>query len=148
MLTDPSSAQPLPPQKLRWKCDREQFDFQTTRDLPGLDGLLGQARAESAIEFGMGMRRDGYNLYVLGPPGSGKRTVIRGYLQRQARDEPRPSDEDDRDAQQTNRPVRLFPRGGESQSLDRVWRRESRSWRSVSAWTGTYPHTFLTPKTW
>ncbi len=82
----------LTPDQLRWRCDPAQFDFQTTENLPELEGLLGQARAESAIEFGIGMRRDGYNLYVLGPPGSGKRTVIHNYLEQRAKDEPTPSD--------------------------------------------------------
>ncbi len=85
-------ARRLAPADLRWRCDPAQFDFQTTEELANLDGLLGQAHAESAIEFGVGMRRDGYNLYVLGPPGSGKRTVIRNYLENCAEDEPRPSD--------------------------------------------------------
>ena len=77
---------------LRWRCDPSQFEFETTRELDGLEGLLGQSRAESAIEFGLGIRREGYNLYALGPPGSGKRTVIRNYLEKRSKDEPRPSD--------------------------------------------------------
>ena len=85
-------ATALPPEQLRWQCDPDQFDFHTTNELAPLEGLLGQARAESAIEFGVGIRRDGYNLYVLGPPGSGKRTVVRNYLKRRAKDEPPPSD--------------------------------------------------------
>ncbi len=92
MRLGPKGARSLTPAELRWICDPEQFAFQTTAELPDLDGLLGQARAESAIAFGVGMRRDGYNLYVLGPPGSGKRTVIRKYLEKRAQDEPRPSD--------------------------------------------------------
>ncbi len=87
-----SGAQRLATSELRWICDPAQFGFQTTEELASLDGLLGQARAESAIEFGLGMRRDGYNLYVLGPPGSGKRTVIGRYLENRAGGEPRPSD--------------------------------------------------------
>jgi lon-related putative ATP-dependent protease len=82
----------LTPGELRWTCDPDQFEFQTTKDLADLEGLLGQARAESAIEFGVGMRRDGYNLYVLGPSGSGKRTVIRNYLENRSRKETQPSD--------------------------------------------------------
>lgn len=95
---DARDARRLAPAQLRWTCDPAQFDFETTQDLPELEklpyvqGLFGQARAESAIEFGVGMRRDGYNLYVLGPPGSGKRTVLRNYLEKRAEDEPRPAD--------------------------------------------------------
>lgn len=88
----PRGARSLRPVELRWICDPAQFDFQTTAELPDFEGLLGQSRAQQAIEFGMGMRRDGYNLYVLGSPGSGKRTVIRKYLEKRAQDEPRPSD--------------------------------------------------------
>lgn len=82
----------LAPDHLRWHCDPQQFEFESTRELAALEGLLGQERAESAIEFGLGIRREGYNLYVLGPPGSGKRTVIRNYLEKRAQGEPAPSD--------------------------------------------------------
>ena len=50
------NAHQLAPADLRWRCDPSQFTFETTGDLASLDGLLGQARAESAIEFGLGMR--------------------------------------------------------------------------------------------
>ena len=86
------NPRPLSPTDLRWQCDPNQFDFQTTEELPELDGLLGQARAESAIAFGVGMSREGYNLYVLGPPGSGKRTVIRNYLEKRAHEKTPPPD--------------------------------------------------------
>ncbi len=89
---DERESHRLSPAELRWRCDPAQFDFQTTKDLASLGTLIGQARAESAIEFGVGMRCEGYNLYVLGPPGSGKRTVIRNYLEKRAVDEPRPCD--------------------------------------------------------
>ena len=82
----------LAPSELRWYCDPAQFDFETTAQLDGLEGLLGQQRAKSAMEFGVGMRRDGYHLFVMGPPGSGKRTVVRDYLENRAKAEPRPSD--------------------------------------------------------
>lgn len=92
MRNAPTHTNQLTPARLRWRCDPEQFEFQTTKELPDLEGLLGQARAESAIEFGVGMRCDGYNLFALGPPGSGKRTVLRNYLDKRARDEPTPAD--------------------------------------------------------
>ena len=84
--------QPLKPEQLRWRCDPRQFQFATTDDLEGLAGIVGQARAESALAFGVGMRRDGYNLYVLGPPGAGKRTAVRHFLQQRAKNERTPDD--------------------------------------------------------
>lgn len=49
-------GEPLAKNKLRWNCDPNQFDFKTTADLEDLKGtLLGQERAESAIDFGVSM---------------------------------------------------------------------------------------------
>ena len=60
---------PLPATSLRWHLDPSTFNFTTTDDLTPLENggaLLNQARARSAIEFGVHMKRDGYNLFVLG----------------------------------------------------------------------------------
>jgi len=86
-------GQPLSSSDLRWKCDPAQFDFETTKSLGDTNGeLLGQERAESAIKFGVNMHQEGYNLYVLGPSGSGKRTVIKEYLEKRSMDDPCASD--------------------------------------------------------
>jgi predicted ATP-dependent protease len=39
--------------------------------------IVGQERARAAVEFGIAMRHAGYHLYVMGPPGSGKRSLVR-----------------------------------------------------------------------
>ena len=39
--------------------------------------IVGQERARAAVEFGLAMRHAGYHLYVMGPPGSGKRSLVR-----------------------------------------------------------------------
>ena len=44
-------------------------------------GLIGQDRALRAIEFGMQMRAHDYNIFVLGPAASGKRTAVKAYLE-------------------------------------------------------------------
>ena len=90
-------TEPLSTSELRWSCDPDQFEFETTADLDDLmlngDLLhLGQERVESAIKFGVNMKQDGYNLYVLGPAGSGKRTIIREYLDKRSMDDPCASD--------------------------------------------------------
>ncbi|MCR9295197.1 MAG: AAA family ATPase [bacterium] len=82
----------LPASALRWICDPSQFAFESTAEVPAHQGLPGQARAEAAIEFGVGIRRDGYNLYVMGPSGAGKRTVMLGYLEQVAVTEQVPND--------------------------------------------------------
>lgn len=77
---------------LRWACDPDQLEFQTTDDLEDLEEFLGQARALDAVQFGITIRRDGYNLYVIGPPGVGKRTIVQSFLEKKSASEPRPSD--------------------------------------------------------
>jgi DNA helicase TIP49 (TBP-interacting protein) len=48
------------------------FDFETTKDLETFEGLIGQKRAESAINFGLGIKRSGYNIFIAGEEGLGK----------------------------------------------------------------------------
>ena len=52
------SIKPLPPEKLYDRCDPGQFTFETTAELEDLEGLIGQARAVEAVQFGVGIRRD------------------------------------------------------------------------------------------
>jgi lon-related putative ATP-dependent protease len=85
-------VEPLKPEALCAQCDPAQFRFQTTAELEDLSQVLGQARAVEALHFGIGIRRDGYNLFVFGEPGTGKRTVVRQFLDDKAAHEPVPSD--------------------------------------------------------
>ncbi|UCE89446.1 MAG: AAA family ATPase, partial [Pseudomonadota bacterium] len=82
----------LAAEALRTRCEPEQFDFDTTAELEELSEVIGQARALEAIRFGITIRREGYNLFVLGETGAGKHTVVREYLEQQAAHEELPSD--------------------------------------------------------
>ena len=82
----------LSPQQLRQTCDPSQFDFESTEELEELSEVIGQERAVSAVRFGIGIQREGYNLFALGPSGTGKRTTIKQFLDQKAADEPIPSD--------------------------------------------------------
>jgi lon-related putative ATP-dependent protease len=74
----------LQPEQLRSYCNPESFKFQTTHDLPDLGEMVGQGRALAALRFGVGMPGTGYNLYVLGPAGSGKYTAVSRFLKDKA----------------------------------------------------------------
>jgi len=87
-----TTINPLPAQQLCRRCDPSQFDFETTADLEDLREILGQERAVNAILFGIGIRRMGYNLFALGPSGTGKRSTIGQFLEQQAATEMTPSD--------------------------------------------------------
>lgn len=66
-----------------------------TEDLEGmapLDGVVGQKRAVAALELGLGTLNSGFNVYVSGPPGLGKMTAVKTYLEKFARTRPTPTD--------------------------------------------------------
>ncbi len=83
---------PLDPKTLHTRCDPGLFDFETTESLEDLTEFIGQSRALSAIRFGTGIPGEGYNLFVLGPPGTGKRSMVLRFLEEKAKSEPDPSD--------------------------------------------------------
>ena len=87
-----NEVQALAPEALCWQCDPQQFDFTTTDELEDLAEFLGQPRALEAVRFGIGIRCDGYNLYVLGPPGVGKRAIVQRFLMEKSATEPKPAD--------------------------------------------------------
>lgn len=88
----PMPHPPLPVERLFRPVEREILDFDTTEDLPPLEGFIGQDRARAAVEFGAGMRHEGYNIYALGPPGTGKRSLVMAVLEARAEKEPVPDD--------------------------------------------------------
>ena len=72
----------VPLNKLRWECDPNIFEFNHTKNLAPLREFVGQDRAIRAIEFGLSMDREGYNIYVAGLTGTGKTSVVKTYIQR------------------------------------------------------------------
>ncbi|MFP4561055.1 MAG: Lon protease family protein [Thiohalorhabdus sp.] len=84
--------QPLPPESLYQRCDPRELPFQTTEELEDLERIIGQDRALDALHFGAGIRSEGFNLFVLGPNGMGKHTVVQHFLQERAAGEPVPPD--------------------------------------------------------
>ena len=87
-----TTVTPLSPDQLSQRCDPAQFDFTTTSEVDPLDGFIGQARASSAVRFGVSMDRHGYNIYALGPAGIGKYTLVKRYAEERAAQMPPPSD--------------------------------------------------------
>jgi len=82
----------LPIEALYTACKPEEFDFETTAGLRLLESVIGQDRAVESIEFAIGVRRPGYNIFAFGPPGTGKSTTLDLVLGRVARDRPEPDD--------------------------------------------------------
>lgn len=83
---------PLPLESLRRRCLPSVFAFATTAELDAQAGFVGQHRAQTSLAFGAGIRRDGYNRFVMGPTGSGKHAMAGQYRRARAAAEARPDD--------------------------------------------------------
>ncbi|MHA1598754.1 MAG: AAA family ATPase, partial [Alphaproteobacteria bacterium] len=86
------NMKPLKPDALYTKTDPRALKFKTTDDLTPLKSIIGQDRAVEAVRFAVGMPNDGYNLFALGPEGTGKQSLIEGVLKEKAARQPLPSD--------------------------------------------------------
>ncbi len=87
-----SAPTPLPLEQLAHRCDAREFTFATTDELEDLGVIPGQERAIDAIELAVGIERDGYNLFVMGPAGCGRHTLVRQKIEARAKGASRPSD--------------------------------------------------------
>ncbi len=83
---------PLAIKELYHKCDTKLFDFKTTKELHVTENIVGQKRALDAVDFSTDIKQDGFNLFAMGPNGSGKHSVIKNYLEKKSQDEPTPDD--------------------------------------------------------
>ena len=88
----PTHVKPLSPDRLRQICDPAGLSFATTADVAPSTAIIGQPRATRALEFGMGLKSKGYNIYVMGSPGTGRSMAIRHFLRERCGNEPTPPD--------------------------------------------------------
>lgn len=63
--------------QLKNSCLTDEFSFKTTADLEAWKGIIGQERAVKAFDFGLAIKMKGYNIYMLGPSGTGKTSYAR-----------------------------------------------------------------------
>ena len=82
----------LAPEQLCNVCDPATLELLPREGFPFLRSIVGQERAVEALEFGLGIRQRGFHIYVGGPPGTGKATAIRTYLEEQAKGKLPPPD--------------------------------------------------------
>lgn len=74
----------LSPAELYKKCDSSQFDFNSTAELEERLSALGQERAISSVELGINIKSKGYNLFCFGPEGTGKMSLVKRILEKEA----------------------------------------------------------------
>ncbi|ELZ1260639.1 AAA family ATPase [Vibrio fluvialis] len=67
-------------------AELEKLPCKSTKELAPIDEIVGQERAQKAVEFAMSIKEKGYNIYAIGRNGLGKRTMILRYLSRHKHD--------------------------------------------------------------
>lgn len=82
----------LKPEDLRRSVDPSAIKTEGRGGVASTDGVVGQKRAVAALELGLGILNSGFNVYVSGPPGLGKMTAVKAYLEKFARTRPTPGD--------------------------------------------------------
>ncbi|HMK94952.1 MAG TPA: ATP-binding protein [Candidatus Limnocylindrales bacterium] len=82
----------LPLEKLRNECDPNLINCESTKDLTPLNEIIGQERAVRALKFGLGIKNNGFNMYVAGWPGTGRKSTVRNFVEAQAKIQPIPPD--------------------------------------------------------
>ncbi len=82
----------LPVEKLRNVCDANFMHCESTKDLVPLAEIIGQERAVRALKFGLGIKNHGFNMYVAGYPGTGRKTAVKSFVEAQAKTQPVPAD--------------------------------------------------------
>ena len=66
---------------LKWTCDTDVFDFDNTKNVKPIDGIVGQERALKALKVGVELKSHGYNIFVTGLSGTGKFSTIKQMLE-------------------------------------------------------------------
>ena len=82
----------LKPGKLKNTCNPDIFSFNTTEELEPLKEVINQKRALSAINFSLGIKNSGFNLFVSGLPGSGRTSIVKKIVEEKASKEKTPDD--------------------------------------------------------
>ena len=86
------SGEPLPPALLHRRSTPEELSFKLSSELADAPAMIGQDRAAEAVEFALRIRRKGYNVYALGPAGTGRHSLVEDLLRRRAATESTPPD--------------------------------------------------------
>ena len=78
--------------ELKVTCDPKLLNFNTTDELEPISTGIGQERGIKALEFGLNVDINGYNVYVEGPYGVGKTAYVKNYLSTISKKKKAPND--------------------------------------------------------
>ncbi|MFI5251854.1 MAG: Lon protease family protein [Bacteroidota bacterium] len=70
----------LPAEKLRWHCNPKSLGIRSTENVKSSRVIIGQDRAIRSLRLGLEMKHAGYNVFVTGYTGTGRKTMIKMLL--------------------------------------------------------------------
>ncbi|GAW85130.1 conserved hypothetical protein [Bathymodiolus platifrons methanotrophic gill symbiont] len=70
----------LPVSSLKLQISQTDYSILSDNKNTRATNILGQERAQSALGFGVAMQNPGYNIYVMGEPGTGRLSMITNHL--------------------------------------------------------------------
>lgn len=85
-------SEELSAEQARRTCQDVTFDCKSTAELTPLEQIIGQDRAVRALQFGLNIEKKGFNVFVSGLPGTGRKTAIVDFVKELAAQRPTPSD--------------------------------------------------------
>lgn len=85
-------TEPLKPDELYMCCDLVDFDVETTKEGKDLIGTIGQEKAMRALDFGLSLDSQGFNIFAMGEEGTGKMSTVKTLVYEQASQEKVPPD--------------------------------------------------------
>ncbi|MFO8033134.1 MAG: Lon-like protease helical domain-containing protein [Desulfohalobiaceae bacterium] len=89
------SVQRLQARDLTQALQPEELALQSTKEIEPIEDLgrvLGQPRAVEALHFGTGMPKQGFNIFVLGPSGTGRHALAKEISSQRALQKEPPAD--------------------------------------------------------
>ncbi len=85
-------VKPLAVEQYRNSYDVKSVECSSTEELKPLEGIVGQDRAMKALTFGLNIEQIGFNVYVSGIPGTGRKSAVKMFIEELAKAKPRAHD--------------------------------------------------------
>ncbi len=89
-MSDMKQRLEIPVDKLQYLLDEGNYPENAFENTDACCGIIGQDRALSAVELGLDIHSNGYNIFVTGSPGTGRTTAVKLLLEEARNKEEKP----------------------------------------------------------
>ncbi|MBN1149679.1 AAA family ATPase [candidate division WOR-3 bacterium] len=72
-------------QKLSWQCPKNLFRFKSTSEISPAEDIIGQREALESIKTGIEIDSQGYNIFISGLAGTGRKSTLHKFLTKRIR---------------------------------------------------------------